>query len=130
MDDIFKPKDMRKGLFLAGLLSCAVLVQGQNLTIVGNITDGKEPVIGAAIQVEGLNIGTVSDMNGDFRIEAPADAVLSVSYVGYLPLKKKLKKGENRLQLVLQEDIKNMDEVVVTALNIKRNRRSLGYSTQ
>ena len=88
--------------------------------VTGTIVDGSgEPVIGASILVKGTaNIGTITDMNGEFVLNAPADAVLTISYIGFKAQNVPVT-GKNTLYVKLQEDAEALDEVVV-----------VGYGTQ
>ena len=89
-----------------------------------------EPLIGATISVEGTNVKTVTDIDGNFSIstqKAPASTMLRISYMGY---KDKVVSGAANLNVTMQLDQQSIDEVVVTALGIKREKKMLGYSVQ
>lgn len=89
-----------------------------------------EPLIGATISVEGTNVKTVTDIDGNFSIstqKAPASTMLRISYMGY---KDKMVSGAANLNVTMQLDQQSIDEVVVTALGIKREKKMLGYSVQ
>lgn len=74
--------------------------------------------------------GTITDADGNFIITVDGEkAALILSFVGYTT-KEIAVKGEEALSIVLSEDVQALDEVVVTALGIKRDKKSLGYSTQ
>lgn len=110
------------------LLTGINIMLSQNRKITGSVisAEDNEPVIGAAVVVEGTTIGTVTDLNGAFSLEVPATGkMLHISYVGMktqtLPIK-------NGLQVVLETDSKNLDEVVVTAMGMTREKKSLGYA--
>lgn len=102
----------------------------QNLAVVpdavqqGNIVTGKivdkdgNPVIGANVLVRGTSNGTISDMNGGFSLDVPKNAVLQVSYIGYLTQEVQVK-DQNKLNILLREDTQSLEEVVV-----------VGYGTQ
>ena len=94
----------------------------------GTVTDEQgEPLIGASIAVKGTTQGVITDFNGQFSIDASKSATLIISYVGYRSEEVQVK-GQSNLKIVLKEDSKIIDEVVVTALGIKRERKALGYS--
>lgn len=96
--------------------------------ITGKVVDTNgDPVIGASVKVSGTTQGTISDMNGDFVLNAPADAELEISYIGFAP--QKVKAYEN-MQVKLNEDLQQLNEVVVTALGIKRAEKALSYNVQ
>jgi TonB-linked SusC/RagA family outer membrane protein len=86
-----------------------------------------EPVIGATIQIKGTSQGTVTDIDGEFNLSAPADGTLVVSFVGYQTQEVPV---SSSLTVVLREDTELLDEVVVTALGIRRDRKALGYAAQ
>lgn len=96
--------------------------------ITGKVVDTNgDPVIGASVKVSGTTQGTISDMNGDFILNAPADAELEISYIGFAP--QKVKAYEN-MQVKLNENLQQLNEVVVTALGIKRAEKALSYNVQ
>ena len=105
--------EKRLMMFIAGLfLSMGVaLAQTQVNGTVTSADDG-EPVIGASIRVEGTKTGTVTDINGNFQLSAPAGSTLVVSYLGMET--QKVKAGRN-LRIVLQTDSHSLDEVMVVA---------------
>lgn len=120
---------MKQILAICCLSAACLSAAAQSINIKGKVTDGKEPIIGATISVEGSNRNAVTDIDGNYSIEVPAGGTLTYSYVGYHQVKKKVKQGVGVLNIAMSEDQQQMDEVVVTALNIKRNKRSLGYAT-
>ena len=88
--------------------------------------DDGEPVIGATIRVSGTNVGTVTDSNGAFTITCPeGNKVLIISYVGMEPVEVVAKPN---MRIVLRSGDTNLDEIVVTAMGIKRSAKALGYS--
>ena len=87
--------------------------KGVKHSIRGKVVDDKgEPVIGSNIKVKGENIGCVTDINGNFALDADDNSTLEVSYVGYLTQIVPVK-GRNRLNIVMKEDLQGLDEVVV-----------------
>lgn len=81
--------------------------------VTGIVTDpAGEPVIGANIVVKGTTTGTITDIDGRFSINAPANASLVVSYIGYLN-KTVTVSGKQNLKIILTEDSKSLDEVIV-----------------
>ncbi|MEL7656489.1 MAG: SusC/RagA family TonB-linked outer membrane protein, partial [Bacillota bacterium] len=103
-----------------GIISAQTQVRG----IV--VDDAGEPVIGATIQVKGTAQGTVTDIDGNFTLTAPANGTLVISYVGYRTQEVAVTPNP---RVVLVQDTELLEEVVVTALGIQRQKRSLGYST-
>src|SRR5690606_3333297 len=102
----------------------------QEITISGNVTDQTGlPLPGVNIVVEGTTIGTQSDFDGNYVINGNQGQTLIFSYIG-------LKKVSivigtlSTIDVVMEEDAEALEEVVVTALGISRDKKSLGYSTQ
>ena len=90
--------------------------------------DDGEPVIGATIRVSGTNVGTVTDSNGSFTITCPeGNKVLTISYVGMEPVEVVAKPN---MRIILRSGDTNLDEIVVTAMGISRQQKTLGYSAQ
>ncbi len=102
--------------------SVAIVQQNQNIS--GTVTDGSESIIGASVVVKGRSMGTVTDANGHFSLDVKPGTLLEISYVGYKSI---TVKASNNMKIILAEDKKMIDEVVVTALGIKRDRKALGY---
>ena len=100
----------------------------QENQLTGTVKDiNGEPIIGATIQIKGTTTGTATDVDGHFTLAAPSGAVLEVSFVGYK--KKEITVGaEKQLNIILEEDIQNLEEVVVTALGIRKTNRKIGYA--
>ena len=97
--------------------------------ISGKVTssDDGQPVVGASIKIVGTNTGTITDIDGNFSLNAPAGAKLEVTYLGMLP--QTVKAGQ-KMKIVLEADNKTLDEVVVTAMGISRDKKALGYASQ
>jgi TonB-linked SusC/RagA family outer membrane protein len=98
--------------------------------IKGKITDDKgQPLEGATVLVKGTNNGAKTDANGNFSINAEPNSTLIVSYVGYETVE--IRMGDRTsLSLQLKPAIASGEEIVVTALGIKRSEKALGYSVQ
>ena len=91
----------------------------QNQTISGRITDTSgEPVIGASVVVKGTTNGTITDFDGKFSLNAPAQGTLTISYIGYKKMEISIN-GQRTVNVTLKEDTEILDEVVV-----------VGYGTQ
>lgn len=81
--------------------------------ITGLVTDEKgEPIIGANIMIKGTTTGTITNLDGKFKIDAPENSVLNVTYIGYVPQLKTVGK-ESSLIIKLKEESKALEEVVV-----------------
>ncbi len=123
---------MKERLFM--LFVCLVIsigiVTAQTSKVTGVVTsaDDGEPVVGASILVKGTTTGTITDIDGKFTINnVPSNAkVLVVSYVGMISQEVLIKPGS--LKIVLKSDAKALDEVVVTAMGISREKKALGYA--
>lgn len=104
--------------------------QQQTKTVVGIVLDETgEPIIGASIFVKGTKNGTVTDLDGKFSIQTLSTASLIVTYVGYAPQTVAVA-GKNTLRIVLSPGNNDLNEIVVTALGIKREKKALGYAMQ
>lgn len=118
--------------FLTLLLSVMTLsVFAQNLTVRGTVTDNRqEPVIGATIILEGdASRGTVTDIDGNYVLpNVPGNASLQISYVGMVTQTVPVN-GRSTINVVMNEDSEMLSEVVVTALGITKQARSVGYAT-
>ncbi|WP_287828867.1 TonB-dependent receptor [Bacteroides sp.] len=96
----------------------------------GNVTDASgEPLIGVSIQIKGSATGTITDLDGNFSLQVEKGSVIELSYIGYEKQSVKII-GDKPLNIVLKEDNKVLDEVVVTALGIKRAEKALSYNVQ
>ncbi|MFV0522217.1 MAG: SusC/RagA family TonB-linked outer membrane protein [Mangrovibacterium sp.] len=114
-------------IFVIGLQSA----MAQNKTITGTVTsaDDGTPVPGVTVVVKGTTIGTLTDIDGKYAIEAPANATtLTYSFVGMETHEEKINGAIVNTQM--KSDAVAVDEVVVTALGIKREAKALGYATQ
>lgn len=86
-----------------------------------------EPIIGAAVKVKGASQGVVTNLEGQFSINAKAGATLVFSYVG---MQTKEAAAKNGMKVQLESDNQQLEEVVVTAMGITRSKKSLGYASQ
>ncbi|MFN5043523.1 MAG: carboxypeptidase-like regulatory domain-containing protein, partial [Bacteroidota bacterium] len=127
---------MRKILYV--LLAFALLtvvapqtVEAQDRTLTGTILaeDSKSPLPGVTIRVKGTRRLAQTDANGKFSIRVNTGEVLQISSVGYETTDIKVGSSET-IGLNLKTADNTLGEVVVTAMDIKRNPRSMGYSTQ
>ncbi|WP_159019312.1 SusC/RagA family TonB-linked outer membrane protein [Algibacter sp. L3A6] len=106
------------------------LTFAQEKTISGVVSDGSGlPLPGATVLVKGTSTGTSTDFDGKYAIKANSGGTLVFSFVGYTT--KEITIGtSNTINITLAEDAATLDEVVVTALGIKREKKSLGYASQ
>ena len=88
------------------------------------VDESGQPVIGATIQIKGTSQGTVTDVDGRFNLSAPANGTLVISYVG---MRTQEVPVQPNVSVTLREDTEMLDEVVVTALGLTREKKTLGY---
>ena len=105
--------------------------QQSKIKITGTVVDQAGiPIIGANITVKNqTGTGTITDIDGRFTFEVPANSTLSISYIGYKNQEIRITSSKP-LTIKLQDDAEVLDEVVVTALGIKREEKALGYAVQ
>ncbi|MGL5561162.1 MAG: carboxypeptidase-like regulatory domain-containing protein, partial [Tannerellaceae bacterium] len=103
----------------------------QGLVVKGIVVDQKgEPIIGANIRVKGTTDGTITDIDGNFSIsKVPANGVLQISYIGYIEQEVPIDKSSNELRVVLREDTKNLEEVVVVGYGVQKKVNMTGSIT-
>ena len=101
-----------------------IAVEADGITVKGNISDVSGPLIGVSVIVVGTTNGTITDMDGNFTLECNAGDELEISYIGYNTIRVK---AQSNMQITLEESSTELEEVVVTALGIKRDRKALGY---
>lgn len=97
----------------------------QTAKITGVVSDAEGPIIGASVVEKGTSNGTITDLDGRFSFDVKPGTILVISYVGYASQEVKATTGT--MKITLKEDNQMLDEVVVTALGIKRERKALGY---
>ena len=114
---------MKKLLSVLFLLSFTLAaVYAQNIQIKGTVVSGtdNEPLPGVNVVVKGnTSTGTITDFNGSFTLSAPADAILSISYIGFKSQEIAVK-GHKDIKIVLQEDSETLDEVVVVGYGVQK----------
>lgn len=121
-----------KYLILAVMLCSFGLASAQNSDgkISGKVLSEKdgEPLIGVSILVKGSNVGTVTDFNGAFTLQAKTGETLSVSYIGYTAQTVKIT-GAN-LTIKLSEDARNLEEVMVIGYGVQKKKLNTGATVQ
>lgn len=94
--------------------------QQQAKTVMGTVTDvSGEPIIGANIRIKGTTTGTITDIDGNFSIEAKPQSVIEVSYIGYLTQETVIN-NQKSIRFLLKEDTKTLDEVVVIGYGVQK----------
>ncbi|QNL48413.1 SusC/RagA family TonB-linked outer membrane protein [Olivibacter sp. SDN3] len=99
----------------------------QNIT--GVVSDNQGAILGATVAVKG-KISVQTNANGQFAIEVVPGDILTISFVGYQPKEIAVTEGMTTLDINLSADMSELGEVVITAMGIKRERKSLGYAYQ
>ena len=100
----------------------------QNGKVTGTVEDEFGPVAGASVVVKGTTNGNITDMDGNFTLEGVNNGdIIQVSFIGYATQEIQYT-GQASLQIKLAEDTQKLDEVVVTALGMKRSTKALGYA--
>ena len=115
------------------LLFFPLIVFSQKNTIKGKVTDKTgEPILGVSILLKDSQIGTTSDFDGKYSIDTnkKVEGVLIFNYLGFEVKNVNFTKNTKDLSVVLIESAEQLDEIVVTALGIKRDKKSLTYATQ
>ena len=121
-------KSLLRNIVLLMLLSSSVIAQ----TVTGRITSGADqaPIPGASVLVKGTTAGTSTDQDGRFSINVPDNnAVLVISFIGFTTQEVAVG-GRTTIDIEMAEDITELSEVVVTALGIPRETKTLVYATE
>ena len=109
--DIYYAMEGKNIMLMSKAKDGEVAQQANKVTGIVKDTNG-EPIIGANVTVKGQSIGTITDIDGRFVLDAPKDAVLQITYIGYVSQEVKVS-GKKELNVVLKEDTETLDEVVV-----------------
>ena len=121
-------KESKVFLALVVFLIGTAISMGQERDISGNVTDSQGlPLPGVNIIVEGTGSGTQTDFDGNYIISASTGQVLLFTYIGQRPERRTVG-PESVVNVQMQEDTQALEEVVVTALGIKREKQALGYA--
>ncbi|GAB3028271.1 SusC/RagA family TonB-linked outer membrane protein [Spirosoma pulveris] len=118
------------GSWLLSLLFC-LPVLAQDIAVSGRVTssDDGSTLPGVSVQVKGTTRGAITDADGNYRISVPANARLVFSFIGYTG--QEIAVGnKTTINVTLVAGSQSLDEIVVTAQGIERDKRSLGYATQ
>ena len=119
-------KIVDKQIILSRKLESIPLAQQQGRMVQGVVLDSnQEPVIGANVLVKGTTVGTITDIEGRFTLEVPNNAVLVVSYIGYLSTEL-VPGSKTDLTISLKEDSQNLDEIVVVGYGVSRKKDLTG----
>jgi len=120
---------MKKIIAIFAVSFLCIASYAQNIIVKGVVTDSAtgESVPAASVMQKGTTNGTMTDIDGKFEISVPANSVLSFSSIGYKTLEVEVN-GRAVIDVVLDADAEFLDEVVVTAMGISREKKALGYS--
>lgn len=104
-------------------------ISAQNINVKGSVSDKTgEPVIGASVKVKGTNTGAITNVDGNYSINCSGNSTLEFSYLGY-ETQKVAVNGKTTINVTMSEgNAENLNEVVVTAMGIKKDAKKLGYS--
>lgn len=118
-------------LFFILLLTIGFSLKSQEINVSGIVSSSEEEygLPGVTIQVKGTLKGTVTGIDGDYTINVDSKDTLMFSYIGYKTMYVFVN-GRTRIDVVMDTDALLLDNVVVTALGIKRQKRELGYATE
>ncbi len=134
LDEVLKGRELTysivssKSIVISDKVKQSGLSRNKRISGTVKSSDG-EAIIGANVKVEGSSIGCITDIDGNFTLEVPENAKLTVSYIGYQTQNLTIA-NKSLLNITLKEDTEVLEEVVVTALGIKREEKALGYAVQ
>lgn len=115
-----------------GLLLLLVMLPlgmyAQKITVKGTVSDSGGPLIGATVKVKGSSVGTVTDINGNYSLSVNSGQTLEFSYLGYN--KKEIKVTSAKLNVMMEEDNKALDEVIVVGYGQQKKASVVGAITQ
>ena len=122
---------MRKSFILLLAFFLCVTGYAQKLTISGVVIDKdlNEPLTGVNVLVKGTTTGTITDFDGKYTLEADANSILVFSYLSMKTIEEPVN-GRTKIDVTMVSDAEALDEVVVTAMGIKRESKTLTYSAQ
>ena len=127
------PSERDNRTFSAGQTAAVVsefAIKTQRVDVRGKVIDANgEPLIGVSVRVKGTQVGASTDVQGSFTLDAPANAVLVFTYVGYVTQEVAVN-SRTTVNVTLTEDRQALSEVVVTALGVTKTKRGLGYAVQ
>ena len=103
----------------------------QSIMVTGRVISGDDGfgLPGVTVMVKNGNVGTVTDIDGNYNINVDSNGILVFSFVGFTSQEIKVN-GRNKINVTMEQDAQMLDDVVVTALGIKRQKRELGYATE
>ena len=123
---------LRAASVIIVMLMLSASLKAQNVSLSGTITDATDnsPLIGATIRVKGTNSGTVSNIDGEFNINANYGDILVCSYIGYLTEEIEITNEVNNIRISLAPDLTSIDEVVVVGFGTQKRINVSGAADQ
>ncbi|MCI2229778.1 SusC/RagA family TonB-linked outer membrane protein [Polaribacter sp. MSW13] len=118
-----------KGILTLLLAFLVQITFAQEKTVSGIVSDSSGTLPGVSVVIKGTKKGTQTDFDGKYSIKAKQGDILSFSYIGYKTIEKKVD-GSNTINVAMEEDASVLDEIVVTALGMKREAKTLSYASQ
>ena len=113
-------------LSLIAVLGVAAMAIAQNKQVTGTVSDANgNAIAGATVIVDGTSQGTTTNSNGQFAVSVPNNAVLTVSFIGYAPMKVAVA-GKTHLDVTLNEDAQNIENVLIVAYGTAKKESYTG----
>lgn len=129
LDQIFAGTNVKYSVLEKKIILSTEIVQGiqqEQNKVTGIVKDANgEPIIGANVIVKGQSTGTITDIDGRFVLDTPKDAVLQITYIGYVSQEVKVS-GKKEFNVVLKEDTETLDEVVVVGYGVQKKANLTG----
>ena len=122
-------KTKLKGILTLLLAFIVQITFAQEKTVSGTVSEASGALPGVSILIKGTSKGTETDFDGKYSIKAKTGDVLSFSYIGYKTIEKTVG-SSNTINVSMEEDASTLDEIVITAYGVKREKKSLGFSQQ
>ncbi|TRX60756.1 SusC/RagA family TonB-linked outer membrane protein [Fulvivirga sp. M361] len=122
---------MKHFYFAIFAFSLSLSAFAQDMTVTGRVVDEstKEPLPGANVLLKNSSTGVVTNVDGGFTINAPADGVLVISFIGFVTQEVPVRNRSN-IDIALSTDVVGLSEIVVTAFGLEKESNKLGYSVQ
>ncbi|MGN6265941.1 MAG: SusC/RagA family TonB-linked outer membrane protein [Ginsengibacter sp.] len=124
-------KILRILLILIPSLFLGILLKAQTRVLKGKVVSAEGPLVGASVLIKGTTTGTASGSDGSFTLNVPdREVTLVVTSIGYVKAERLVGQNETNVEITLVKDNSGLSEIVVTALGITRQSKTLPYATQ
>jgi TonB-linked SusC/RagA family outer membrane protein len=121
---------MKKLYILLCSLFCVAILHAQENTVSGRVTSAGDAIVGATVTIKSkTDTGTITDENGYYQLKVTGNEILIFSFIGYETVSIPVN-GRRSLNVELKESAHQLNEIVVTALGVSREKKSLGYAIQ